>query len=387
MSCHPTSNADATRELIMATSFDPPPTEPPSSLSLLRRGVLSPLFFVIRRFPLAIMIHRVDRRSLPSLSPLDAVVNHRGDFTIPEKQAFLIGGHRIFSRSAPSHATAVSSPSPTAGGHLHSTTAAGRTPSPSFFYSHRSQGILPLPLSLLSVRDVLCVRSISSSRGLGFATDSTGDFIPPSSEFEQQHLLQIWSAQHTSIPALLPSSGPDLASHSSTFSSTAVFKFDQQFFNRSGQLLFLKPNLGQEKDPMAGIMDLMKVIYLSSMLLYWPLSCLVKILKKYDKRTGALIRQPFFENVLQQPFFTTDLLYKLVKECVAMLDHLFPSNNLSISAECDGQSGVPKPAQSGGRVPEMEEIKYMQSLYMKSTVAALRSLKQIRSKSSTVKTD
>ncbi|KAG6522270.1 hypothetical protein ZIOFF_019408 [Zingiber officinale] len=149
----------------------------------------------------------------------------------------------------------------------------------------------------------------------------------------------------------------------------------------------LKPNLGQEKDPMAGIMDLMKVIYLSSMLLYCPLSCLVKILKKYDKRTGALIRQPFIEKVLQQPFFTTDLLYKLVKECMAMLDHLFPSNNLSISAECDEQNGVPKPAQSGGRVPELEEIKYMQSLYMKSTVAALRSLKQIRSKSSTVKTD
>ncbi|KAG6496722.1 hypothetical protein ZIOFF_044592 [Zingiber officinale] len=114
---------------------------------------------------------------------------------------------------------------------------------------------------------------------------------------------------------------------------------------------------------------------------------LVKILKKYDKRTGALIRQPFIEKVLQQPSFTTDLLYKLVKECVAMLDHLFPSNNLSISAECDGQNGVPKPAQSGGRVPELEEIKYMQSLYMKSTVAALRSLKQIRSKSSTVKID
>ncbi|KAG6474170.1 hypothetical protein ZIOFF_068094 [Zingiber officinale] len=114
---------------------------------------------------------------------------------------------------------------------------------------------------------------------------------------------------------------------------------------------------------------------------------LVKILKKYDKRTGALIRQPFIEKVLQQPFFTTDLLYKLVKECVAMLDHLFPSNNLSISAECDGQNGVPKPAQSGGRVPELEEIKYMQSLYMKSTVATLRPLKQIRSKSSTVKTN
>ncbi|KAG6470301.1 hypothetical protein ZIOFF_071366 [Zingiber officinale] len=60
---------------------------------------------------------------------------------------------------------------------------------------------------------------------------------------------------------------------------------------------------------------------------------LVKILKKYDKR----------------PFFTTDLLYKLVKECVAMLDHLFPNNNLSFQQNATD--------------------------------------KQIRSKSSTVKTD
>ncbi|KAG6504467.1 hypothetical protein ZIOFF_036800 [Zingiber officinale] len=84
------------------------------------------------------------------------------------------------------------------------------------------------------------------------------------------------------------------------------------------------------------------------------------------------------ENVLQQPFFTTDPLYKLVKECVAMLDHLFPSNNLSISAECDGQNG-------GFR--SWRRLNILQSLYMKSIVAALRSLKQIRSKSSTVKID
>ncbi|KAG6490086.1 hypothetical protein ZIOFF_051368 [Zingiber officinale] len=133
--------------------------------------------------------------------------------------------------------------------------------------------------------------------------------------------------------------------------------------------------------------DLLSSDFIYRAVLYSFRICLVKILKKYDKRTGALIRQPFIEKVLQQPFFTTDLLYKLVKECVAMLDHLFPSNNLSVSAECDGQNGVPKPAQSGGRVPELEEIKYMQSLYMKSTVAALRSLKQIRIKSSIVKTD
>ncbi|KAG6514032.1 hypothetical protein ZIOFF_024371 [Zingiber officinale] len=211
---------------------------------------------------------------------------------------------------------------------------------------------LPLPLSLLSVRDVLCVRGISSSRGLGFATDSTGDFIPPSSEFEQQHLLQIWSAQQTSIPALLPSSEPDLASHSSTFSSTAVFKFDQQFFNRSGQLLFVVHKQGvalgrsvdltkfdgydqliEELDQLFEFKGELMAPNKNWMIVFtdneddmmlvgddpWQEFCamvrlifiypkeevqkmdssLVKILKKYDKRTGALIRQPFIEKVLQ----------------------------------------------------------------------------------------
>ncbi|KAM0869762.1 hypothetical protein ACQ4PT_040463 [Festuca glaucescens] len=50
---------------------------------------------------------------------------------------------------------------------------------------------------------------------------------------------------------------------------------------------------------------------------------LVKILK-YDKRTRALVRLPFIQNMLLQPFFTTDLLYQLVKECEAMLDQLLP---------------------------------------------------------------
>ncbi|KAI8565604.1 hypothetical protein RHMOL_Rhmol03G0273000 [Rhododendron molle] len=117
---------------------------------------------------------------------------------------------------------------------------------------------------------------------------------------------------------------------------------------------------------------------------------LVKILKKYDKRTGALIRSPYIQKVLQQPFFTTDLLFKLVKECEALLDHLFPINepptstdqldvgdetSTSTTTENDGLLRGPK---------ELAEIEYMESLYMKSTISALRALKEIRSKSSTV---
>ncbi|KMT02865.1 hypothetical protein BVRB_8g194430 [Beta vulgaris subsp. vulgaris] len=121
---------------------------------------------------------------------------------------------------------------------------------------------------------------------------------------------------------------------------------------------------------------------------------LVKILKKYDKRTGALIRLPFIQRVLQQPFFTTDLLYKLVKECERMLDLLFPTNDEPTTAPsshdvdetCDCTT-TSTTANTNGLLKcpkELAEIEYMESLYMKSTISALRALKEIRSKSSTV---
>lgn len=113
---------------------------------------------------------------------------------------------------------------------------------------------------------------------------------------------------------------------------------------------------------------------------------LAKILKKYDKRTGALIRLPFIQKVLQEPFFTTDLLNTFVKECEAMLDRLFPSNK---NRNLDEDKSEPTTSETNGsdllRLPkDLSEIEYMESLYMKSTVSALRVLKEIRSGSSTV---
>ena len=76
-----------------------------------------------------------------------------------------------------------------------------------------------------------------------------------------------------------------------------------------------------------------------------------------------------------------------------MLDRLFPKNEASISREHDegegdnGEDDQSKPQGSSfarGEVPDLEEIEYMESLYMKSTVSALRVLKEIRSGSSTV---
>ncbi|KAI3692444.1 hypothetical protein L6452_32260 [Arctium lappa] len=116
---------------------------------------------------------------------------------------------------------------------------------------------------------------------------------------------------------------------------------------------------------------------------------IVKILKKYDKRTGALLRLPFIQKVLQQPFFTTDLLYKLVKECEAMLDRHFPLTDLSAPSDEAGGGGM-GPSTSAAtcegpvKAKELAELEYMKSLYTKSTISALRALKEIRSKSSTV---
>ncbi|CAN0900229.1 SPX domain-containing protein 2 [Linum grandiflorum] len=129
---------------------------------------------------------------------------------------------------------------------------------------------------------------------------------------------------------------------------------------------------------------------------------LAKILKKYDKRTGALIRLPFIQKVLQQPFFTTDLLNKLVKECETMLDRLFPRKTATASSavvarpssfddgddECSPSTSAAVDNETDVsaliRDTDLAEIEQMDSLYLKSTKSALRILQEIRSKSSTV---
>ncbi|KAG6649588.1 SPX domain-containing protein 1-like [Carya illinoinensis] len=118
---------------------------------------------------------------------------------------------------------------------------------------------------------------------------------------------------------------------------------------------------------------------------------LVKILKKYEKRSGALIRLPFIQRVMQQPFFTTDVLNKLVKECESMLDQIFSKNDPSgppegtNNEEGSDSKAVTESKKTQLKVPkELEEIKHMESMYMKLTISALRVLKEVRGGSSTV---
>ncbi len=69
---------------------------------------------------------------------------------------------------------------------------------------------------------------------------------------------------------------------------------------------------------------------------------LVKILKKHDKRTGAVLRMPFIQSVLLQPFFTTELLSKLVRECERNLHSLLSSSLEEVLLSVQGSSTAPK---------------------------------------------
>ncbi|GMI78101.1 SPX domain gene 1, ARABIDOPSIS THALIANA SPX DOMAIN GENE 1 [Hibiscus trionum] len=53
---------------------------------------------------------------------------------------------------------------------------------------------------------------------------------------------------------------------------------------------------------------------------------LVKIVKKHNKRAGGAVYSWHMHRVLQQPFFSTELLYNLIRGCEAILEHLSPPN-------------------------------------------------------------
>ncbi|CAL4963278.1 unnamed protein product [Urochloa decumbens] len=93
---------------------------------------------------------------------------------------------------------------------------------------------------------------------------------------------------------------------------------------------------------------------------------LAKILKKYDKRTGAVLRPPVIEAVLEQPFFETGTVSRLVRECEAMMEAaaaLVP---------------VPEEAAEGRAALAAAE----QSIF-RNTVAALLTMEDVRAWSST----
>nr|GMD41019.1 SPX domain-containing protein 1-like [Ipomoea batatas]GMD44123.1 SPX domain-containing protein 1-like [Ipomoea batatas]GMD47547.1 SPX domain-containing protein 1-like [Ipomoea batatas] len=100
---------------------------------------------------------------------------------------------------------------------------------------------------------------------------------------------------------------------------------------------------------------------------------LVKILKKYDKCSGALLRLPFIQKVLEEPFFNTDVLKQLMRECETLL-----RDNLKKAIT---ENNEERPL----KVPEeLAEIEHVGNMYLNLTHSALQTLEEIRSGSSTV---
>ncbi|XP_015956869.1 SPX domain-containing protein 1-like [Arachis duranensis] len=126
---------------------------------------------------------------------------------------------------------------------------------------------------------------------------------------------------------------------------------------------------------------------------------LVKIIKKYDKRTGALHRLPFIQQVLNQPFFKIDVVNKLVKECEIILSILFPlyegpsfSTNENYDRENNNNNN--RNNETSGEIPKMQEvseevpdkIENMENEFIKLTLMALQTLREIRSSGSSSST-
>ncbi|KAE9620008.1 hypothetical protein Lal_00040294 [Lupinus albus] len=105
---------------------------------------------------------------------------------------------------------------------------------------------------------------------------------------------------------------------------------------------------------------------------------LIKILKKYDKRTGELLRLPFTQLVLRQPCFTTEPLTRLVHECEENLELLFPLQEEVIQSTLPQEHPAGPPVDNvTNTVPDATED------ICRSTLAAMRAIKGLQKASST----
>lgn len=106
---------------------------------------------------------------------------------------------------------------------------------------------------------------------------------------------------------------------------------------------------------------------------------LVKILKKHDKRTGGLLRLPFTQRALHQPFFTTDPLTRLVRECEANLELLFPIEAEVIESTPQNQTVI----HSQSSASEASSLQEDTLEIYRSTLAAMKAIQGLRRASST----
>ncbi|XP_048572632.1 SPX domain-containing protein 4 [Triticum urartu] len=107
---------------------------------------------------------------------------------------------------------------------------------------------------------------------------------------------------------------------------------------------------------------------------------LVKILKKYDKRTGGVLSLPFTQRARHQPFFTTEPLTRLVRECEANLEILFPVEDEVLESGSSSKHQAHNDAAS--RDPASSCDAETSEVY-RSTLAAMKAIEGLKKASST----
>lgn len=135
-----------------------------------------------------------------------------------------------------------------------------------------------------------------------------------------------------------------------------IIKFNDYFIKREEELIIRVKDLSDRLKAASGSSERVAMksasVHLHGeivLLLHW---CelnyigLVKILKKHDKKTGLLLRSPFLANVVKQPFCSTTILKRLVKQVEE-----------TILEEEDGgaQGGGEGETRGGGGSMEIEE--------------------------------
>lgn len=114
---------------------------------------------------------------------------------------------------------------------------------------------------------------------------------------------------------------------------------------------------------------------------------LVKILKKYDKRTGELLQLPFTQHALHQPFFTTEPLTRLVRDCEANLELLFPLEaevvqSTTTTTTSDRRNPTPNEPTNISKETSSSLGEETGDIY-RSTLAAMRTIQGLKKASST----
>ncbi|KAK4712431.1 hypothetical protein R3W88_006944 [Solanum pinnatisectum] len=110
---------------------------------------------------------------------------------------------------------------------------------------------------------------------------------------------------------------------------------------------------------------------------------LVKILKKFDKRTGRLLRLPFTQLALDQPFFTTEPLNRFVRECEENLELLFPLEAEVVESDATAEEPTGATTSYASNVSPALPLGEENVDIYRSTLAAIKAIQGLKKASST----